>query len=101
MSRILNSDLSTDRGELDMSLSNESLVLDLLEWVNPAPMRYEDVMNAWRTSCPKLTIWEDAVDAGLVAIRGREVSLTAAGREFLKARRYGSRLEAGAESRTG
>ena len=37
-----------------------------LAWL-AAPRPYGEVMEAWRTSCPRLTIWEDAVDAGLVA----------------------------------
>jgi len=43
------------------------LILDLLEWLAPAPRAYAEVMEAWKTSCPRLTVWEDAVDAGLVA----------------------------------
>jgi hypothetical protein len=43
------------------------LILDFLAWLDAAPRPYSEVMEAWRTSCPRLTIWEDAVDAGLVA----------------------------------
>ena len=68
-------------------VDNESLVLDLLEWVGPAPRPYDEVMNAWRTSCPRLSIWEDAVDAGLIAVRNQEVAITEAGRGFYAARR--------------
>ena len=50
-----------------MSGSLESLTLDFLTWLGPAPRPYAEVMEAWRTSCPRLTIWEDAVDGGLVA----------------------------------
>jgi len=42
------------------------LVLDLLEWLKMGPKSYDDVMEAWRTSCPRLTVWEDATDAGYV-----------------------------------
>lgn len=49
-----------------MSHITEPLVLDLVEWVAKAPRTYEDVMEAWRTSCPRLPIWEDSVDRGLV-----------------------------------
>jgi len=42
------------------------LTLDFLDWLQVAPRSYAEVMDAWRTSCPRLTIWEDAVDAGLV-----------------------------------
>ena len=49
-----------------MSTTIEPLVRDLVEWVSKAPRSYEDVMDAWRTSCPRLTVWEDAVDRGLL-----------------------------------
>jgi hypothetical protein len=45
----------------------ESLILDLLQWLANGERTYEDVMEAWRTSCPRLTVWEDANDRGLVA----------------------------------
>jgi hypothetical protein len=44
----------------------EALILDLLEWVTIRERSYEEVMDAWRTSCPKLPVWEDANDRGLV-----------------------------------
>ena len=44
----------------------ESLILDLLEWVAARDRTYEEVMEAWRTSCPKLPVWEDANDRGLI-----------------------------------
>ena len=43
------------------------LTIDFLAWLAPAPRPYAEVMDVWRTSCPRLTVWEDAVDAGLVA----------------------------------
>ena len=45
----------------------EPLILDLLEWVADRDRSYEEVMDAWRTSCPRLPVWEDANDRGLVA----------------------------------
>ena len=45
----------------------ESLILDLLAWLAPRERSYEEVMDAWRTSCPKFPVWEDANDRGLVA----------------------------------
>jgi hypothetical protein len=45
----------------------DSLILDLLEWVTKEERTYDQVMEAWRTSCPKLPVWEDANDRGLVA----------------------------------
>ncbi len=44
----------------------ESLILDLLEWLVKSDRSYEEVMDAWRTSCPRLPVWEDANDRGLV-----------------------------------
>ena len=70
----------------------DSLVLDLLEWVAKEPRTYRQTMDAWRTSCPRLAVWEEAVDRGLV-LRGvnsaGQVSVkpTAAGLRFLKAAR--------------
>ena len=53
------------------STATNPLALDLVEWIAVQPRRYEDVMDAWRTSCPRLTIWEDAIDLGLV-VRHRQ-----------------------------
>jgi hypothetical protein len=44
----------------------ESLILELLEWLEKRDRTYEEVMDASRTSCPKLPVWEDANDRGLV-----------------------------------
>lgn len=49
-----------------MNDMSQSLVLDLVEWVARRPRPYADVMDIWRTSCPRLTIWEDAQDQQLV-----------------------------------
>jgi hypothetical protein len=68
----------------------EALILDLLEWVAKRERTYEEVMDAWRTSCPKLPVWEDANDRGLVMkqeVKDRSViALTASGRALLKQR---------------
>ena len=52
-----------------MSGITTPLTLDFLAWLSAGPQPYAEVMEAWRTSCPRLTIWEDAIDAGLVAHR--------------------------------
>ena len=44
------------------------LILDLLEWLAKGDRDYVEVMDAWRTSCPKLPVWEDANDQGFVAV---------------------------------
>jgi D-3-phosphoglycerate dehydrogenase len=54
----------------------EALILDLLEWLANGERTYEEVMDAWRTSCPRLTVWEDANDRGLIAteqVNGRKL----------------------------
>jgi len=68
-------------------MEHESLILDLLEWISAAPKPYADIMAAWRTSCPRLTIWEDALDAGYVMNRNRQVCITVGGLRFLQSRR--------------
>ena len=67
----------------------DPLILDLLEWIAREPRSHAELIEAWRTSCPRLTVWEDAVDRGFAAREhhsGREVMirLTAAGRDFLR-----------------
>jgi hypothetical protein len=49
---------------------------DLLVWLERAPRTYQETMDAWRTSCPRLSIWEDAITDGLVRIRKSNVELT-------------------------
>src|SRR3984957_8226103 len=70
----------------------EALILDLLDWVAARERTYEEVMNAWRTSCPRLPVWEDANDRGFIARhrtprRGVLVSVSAAGAEHLRRHR--------------
>ena len=50
-----------------MSAPLEALILDLVESLAPAPRPYAEVIDAWRTSCPRLTVWEEATERGLVA----------------------------------
>ena len=69
----------------------EPLILDLLEWLAERERTYEEVMAAWRTSCPRLPVWEDANDRGLVMraeAKGRGiVAVTSQGFALLKQRR--------------
>ena len=60
-----------------------SLVLDLVAFVAVRPRPYGEVLDAWRTSCPRLTVWEDAIEAGLIACREGMVEATAAGRHAI------------------
>ena len=50
-----------------MSEAADPLVLDFVEWIARETRSYSEVVGAWRTSCPRLTIWEDAADRGYVA----------------------------------
>jgi hypothetical protein len=72
----------------------DSLILDLLEWIGPEPRPYDEVLEAWRTSCPRLPIWEDATDRGFISRRrapgGALVSVTPAGAEHLREHRRGA-----------
>lgn len=65
----------------------ENLILDLLDWLSKRDRTYEETMDAWRTSCPKLPVWEDANDRGLITLeetdRRNIVRLTPAGLAFL------------------
>lgn len=71
--------------------SLDCLVCDLLEWLASRERTYEQVMNAWRTSCPQLPVWEEANDRGFVTEEGldksRIISLTSAEFAFLKLNR--------------
>ena len=67
----------------------DPLVLDFVEWVAREPRFYAEVVATWRTSCPRLTIWEDATDAGYVAREtiaglGLVVAVTADGERLLR-----------------
>lgn len=67
----------------------EPLILDLVEWVAREPRRHADVMEAWRTSCPRLPVWEAAMDRGYLQRRRiapgtYRVVVTEAGLIFLR-----------------
>ena len=68
-------------------------MLELLAWVAARPRTYGETMEAWRTSCPRLSPWEDATLGGLVEVQSGDsginasaVTLTPSGREVLAAR---------------
>lgn len=69
-----------------------ALVLDLLDWIGPQGRPYAEVIEAWRTSCPRLPVWEEANARGFLAHGRREgvgavVSVTPLGLAHLAARR--------------
>jgi hypothetical protein len=71
--------------------ASPGVLLQFLNWVNERPRNYHETMNAWRTSCPRISVWEDALIDGLVAAErlpaGRQgevrIVLTQAGRAHL------------------
>jgi hypothetical protein len=62
----------------------------LLTWLQERPRTYNEALEAWHTHCPRLTVWEDAVIAGLVRIertrKGSQVRVTALGRATMNGR---------------
>lgn len=84
--------------EVIMSDPVEPLVLDLLEWIGAEPRPYSEVIEAWRTSCPRLPVWEEANARGFVERRhepGSEalVLVSASGQAYLEAHRRAPRAE--------
>jgi hypothetical protein len=82
--------LTVSDAEALMTETTDALVLDLVEWIAREPRLYSEVIETWRTSCPRLTIWEDAVDRGYVvretvAGAGVRVAVTEGGATFLRA----------------
>ena len=66
-----------------------ALTLQLLEWISERPRSYRDVIDAWRTTCPRLSIWEDACGAGLIDVADGSAHIVVPserGRALLRAR---------------
>ena len=57
--------------------------LQLLAWIAEQPRGYAETIEMWKTSCPRLAVWEDALAEHLVRVDGGGVVLTAEGRELL------------------
>ncbi|MGG5810294.1 hypothetical protein [Falsiroseomonas sp. CW058] len=73
-----------------MTATTEPLVLDLVEYVAARPRPYAEAIDAWRTSCPRLTVWEEASERGLIRCHAEPdgsllVAATADGRAALAA----------------
>jgi hypothetical protein len=68
----------------------DALLHDMLAWLAREPRPYSEVMEAWRTSCPRLPVWEDATERGFVEhVRTNAcamVRITPNGRAFLLGR---------------
>ena len=73
----------------------DNLILDLLEWIGPGRRPYRETIEAWRTSCPRFPVWEDAIDLGFIE-RHHEpghaalISVSASGAEHLSRHRPAS-----------
>ena len=71
-----------------MDTTVDALIVDLLDWLVARDRTYQEVIDAWRTSCPRLPVWEDANDRGLVRRELRSatefVCITPAGLAFLR-----------------
>jgi hypothetical protein len=65
------------------------LLVQFLDWVASRPRTYAEAMDAWRTSCPRLSVWEDAVLDDLIQFESggpseeAEVTLTPRGKAIL------------------
>jgi hypothetical protein len=68
-----------------MTPATQALTRQMLEWIAARPREYSEVMETWRTSCPRLSIWEDACIDGFIDHEPGtgKIILSAAGREFL------------------
>jgi hypothetical protein len=62
-----------------------ALMLQFLAWIAARPRPRTEVMDAWRSTCPRLSIWEDATIEGYVRIENRLVTITPRGRVMLAA----------------
>jgi hypothetical protein len=79
-----------ERLNAPVATARAALMLDFLAWVERQPRTYADAMEAWRSSCPRFTVWEDALGEGLVRVerggttlRQARVVLTPCGRDLL------------------
>jgi len=75
-----------------MSNAVDLLILNLLDWIGPNPRPYAEVIESWRTSCPRLPVWEEANSQGFLDHhhepgQGTVVSVSAAGAEHMRKHR--------------
>jgi hypothetical protein len=75
-----------------MDERTHALRIQLLEWLVSRPRTYAETLEAWKTSCPRFSIWEDACIDGLVESQtgGPFVTISAAGRLLLETHRAGN-----------
>ncbi len=51
---------------LEAGVSQIGNLLQFLAWIAERPRTYAQTLDAWRSSCPRLSAWEDATANGLV-----------------------------------
>lgn len=69
-----------------MDRAHDALTRQMLEWIAQGTHPYWEVLEVWKTSCPRLCIWEDACADGLVDAgpgRSSPVRLTDKGKRLL------------------
>jgi hypothetical protein len=76
------------RIELTAGETVDRFTHELLEWISLRPRTYPESIDAWRSTCPRHSVWDDALTDGLVRIDARrglpaDVVLTQRGRELL------------------
>ena len=67
-----------------------ALTIQLLEFIADRPRSHAEVLDAWQTTCPRLSIWEDACIDGLIdsdVETGKIVRVSEKGRQLLLAKR--------------
>ena len=72
---------------LELERQNAALTRQLLQWIRSERRTYADALDVWRSSCPRHTIWEDALAAGFIdcgSAPASPLALTPAGERFLR-----------------
>ena len=66
------------------------LTIEFLRWISQRPRTYVQTLEAWRSSCPRNSVFEDALIDGLIQIERAgtldesKVTLTARGKWALE-----------------
>jgi D-3-phosphoglycerate dehydrogenase len=72
-----------------MSMNASPETLELLAWISSRARTYDEAIEAWRSHCPRLAVWDDAFSDGLLRVvrngRTSHVALTSLGRAALQA----------------
>jgi hypothetical protein len=70
----------------DLPQQPSLIMIQFLTWIADRPRNYAQTMDAWRSSCPRLSVWEDAIIEGLIRIESnanRSITLTPRGAAVL------------------